>query len=240
MARKGKLNKKKSKIGDIERPPRSKKYKYLILIVCEDQGTEPYYFKQYKERFESLLPDETVYLRTYGTGRDSLGVVNKAIEFRELLSEEAEGKVVDQTWAVFDKDDHDLNPKKIERFEKAFKLAEDSNIRVAYSNECFELWLLLHFDNVERTSSIPRQKIYKKLESYVVNNIKSDFTYEHGHKDIIDIIKEHGDQTQAIIRAQELHKYHDEINHTPLESNPNTLMYRLILELESQYEYYSY
>ncbi|HMZ32282.1 MAG TPA: RloB family protein, partial [Methanoregulaceae archaeon] len=53
-------------------------------------------------------------------------------------------KEVDIVWVVFDKDSSDENETKIKRFEDAFTIAEKENFKVAYSNEVFELWLLLH------------------------------------------------------------------------------------------------
>ena len=55
MARKGKLKQKEKKY-DESRPVRTRRYDKFILIVCEDQNTEPYYFKKIKEKF----PKETV------------------------------------------------------------------------------------------------------------------------------------------------------------------------------------
>ena len=44
----------------------------------------------------------------------------------------------DEVWCIFDIDSH---PK----VKDAIKMALDNGLRVAVSNECFELWLLLHF-----------------------------------------------------------------------------------------------
>lgn len=104
MARRGKLNEQETK-DVIERPARSRKYTYHILIACEDKNTEPYYFGKYKQLFEDIWPKETLFLKPIGTGRNSLGVVRRAIEERSILASEANKTTIDQTWAVFDKDD---------------------------------------------------------------------------------------------------------------------------------------
>lgn len=103
MARRGKVKQVETR-DVIDRPARSRKYRYLMLIVCEDENTERVYFEQFHKLFNDLLPSETVYIRAVGTGRNSLGVVNQAIIERNLLATEA-GKKVDEVWAVFDKDD---------------------------------------------------------------------------------------------------------------------------------------
>lgn len=100
MAKKGKATF-NNKQGDLERPVRPRKYDHLFLIVCEDQTTEPAYFRQFKPQ----IPDDTLYLREVGTRLSPLGVVQRAVEERDKLSLEAR-KSVDTVWAVFDKDDN--------------------------------------------------------------------------------------------------------------------------------------
>ena len=73
MARRGKINLRESR-DIIERPVRSRKYAYYILIVCEDENTGPYYFDKFKTLFEAIWPKETVYVKPIGTGRNSLGL----------------------------------------------------------------------------------------------------------------------------------------------------------------------
>jgi hypothetical protein len=49
-----------------------------------------------------------------------------------------------QVWCVFDRDQHHHIP-------KAFSMAEQARVRIAYSHPCFELWRLLHFQNYTST-----------------------------------------------------------------------------------------
>ena len=103
MARKGKIKIAIEPIEEEIRPVRSRKYVYFVLIVCEDENTEPAYFKQFEDLFEDLLPEETVYVKRVGTGRNSLGVVNAAIAERTRIYEENNHREIDETWVVFDK-----------------------------------------------------------------------------------------------------------------------------------------
>ena len=84
MARKGKLQK-HATVEENKRPFRPRKYDLFLLIVCEDENTEPYYFRQFKK----LFPEETVYLREIGTGKKPKGIVEQSIIEREALSVEA-------------------------------------------------------------------------------------------------------------------------------------------------------
>jgi len=175
MAKKGNL--KNFKKGELEeRPTRFRRYKYLFLIVCEDENTEPEYFKHFKDQ----IPEETIYLKPVGTGRDAKGVVEEALKEKEKLSVEAK-KEVDIVWAVFDKDDADQNAAKIQRFNDAFKIAEDNKIQTAYSNEVFELWLLLHLTDVDPAVPLSRSEIYNLLQENIKGNeTYKAFEYEHG------------------------------------------------------------
>ena len=155
MARKGKVAR-FAEAEAAERPVRLRRYHYLFLIVCEDEKTEPCYFN----RFKPGIPEETLFLKPVGTGRDPKGVVNKAIEERDKLAIEAK-KEVDCVWVVFDKDNADENTTKIQNFEDAFSIAEKEKFKVALSNEVFELWLLLHFSDVDKEKPLPRSDVYE-------------------------------------------------------------------------------
>jgi hypothetical protein len=81
MAKRGKLKERPRELS--VRPTITRHYKEFFLIVCEDESTEPAYFRKvFQERFEELLPKDTIRIETVGTGRNSLGVVEKAVEER--------------------------------------------------------------------------------------------------------------------------------------------------------------
>lgn len=235
MAKKGNL-KKFAKKEAIVRPTRFKRYEYLFLIVCEDEKTEPSYFEQFK----SEIPKETLYLKPVGTGRDPKGVVERAIIERDLLATEA-NKEVDYVWVVFDKDDADENPTKIQNFEDAFTISASENFEIAFSNEAFELWLLLHFIDIDKNTPIPRNEIYRLLKEEF-QKIEGFKDYEYNHNTIdertIEIVFKAGSRDLAIERAKLLEEHHKEKD--PIDSNPTTRVHLLILELLDWIKYYSY
>ncbi|MDI9340888.1 MAG: RloB family protein [Sediminibacterium sp.] len=238
MAKRGKISKTKYAGHKKEdaRPSRLRKYKYLFLIVCEDTKTEPAYFEQFKINF----PPETLYLECVGTGFDPLGVVRKCIEEKAKLKELRKMEV-DKVWVVFDKDDADDGAKKEENFNLAFEDAERENIEIAYSNEVFELWLLLHLTEVKGNKPLSRNEIYKALEAEVKTTNRYDvFTYDHKKPDnrILDIIRMEGSETKAMKRAEELLKYHSKIK--PIKANPSTRVHVLVNEIRSWEQYYNF
>lgn len=234
MARKGKIERFESQSSD-ERILKPRKYKYLFLIVCEDEKTEPYYFNTFKRQ----IPKESIYLETIGTGFDPLGIVNKAIEERQDLANKFK-REVDETWLVFDKDDADENPTKIKNFEAAFELAIKNNILIAWSNEVFEVWLLLHLTSINSERIIPRQEIYELFEKQIRKSKKyQDFVYDHKKpsKKTIDIIFEIGNLDLAIERAKKLILKHK--GKKVIASNPATNVHALVQELQTWIKYFS-
>lgn len=70
----------------------------------------------------------------------------------------------DQVWCIFDIDDFYKNNKR--ELVEAIKNAIENNIKIAYANECFELWILLHFQKL--TTAVNRGK-------YIEEKIKKEF-----------------------------------------------------------------
>lgn len=235
MAVKGKVGKRTNQESEV-RPNRIRRYKYLFLIVCEDSKTEPLYF----ERFQAKFPDETLYLQTVGTGRDPKGVVEQAIIEKQNLTL-ATKKEVDEVWVVFDKDDADENETKISNFNEAFKISKKEKFHVAYSNEVFELWLLLHLRDIDPRKPIPRNAIYELLASQIQKTPKySQYVYEHKRPNpqTINIIFEIGNVKLAIERAKILLDKQKGVN--PINANPSTKVHLLVKRLNEFIEYFNF
>jgi RloB-like protein len=235
MANKGIVDKRKFQETE-QRPIRLKKYQYLFLIICEDEKTEPLYFENFRAKF----PYNTLYLQTVGTGKDPKGVVLQAIIEKNKLAYIAK-KEVDEVWVVFDKDDANENDTKIFNFHEAFKIAKKEKFEVAYSNEVFELWLLLHLKNIDGVKAISRNEIYELLSSQIKKTPKySEYEYDHKRPNpkTIEIILEIGDVNLAIQRAKVLFEKQKETK--PIYANPSTKVHLLVQKLNELIEYYNF
>ncbi len=228
MAHAGEVKKSRRGRNPIARPVRWRRYAHLFLIVCEDEATEPAYFKT----FLPDTPEETVYLRPIGTGLDPLGVVKRAKLERIKLEGEA-NREVDQVWVVFDKDDADREPSKTKRFNEAIQVATDEEFKLAFSNEVFELWLLLHLTDVSETEALPRTEVYRQLgEALRQQPGYENFQYSHKETptaDVVAAIGQVGDEKQALIRAHALLVAHG--SKPLLETNPSTRVGQLVEQL---------
>lgn len=233
MARRGTLKKQKTKEETL-RPVRFRRYDHFFLIVCEDEKTEPYYF----DTFAHTFPQETVFIRTIGTGKKPKGIVEQAIVEREKFALEAK-KSINEVWVVFDKDDEGNNETTLANFKAAWALAHQQNINIAFSNEVFELWLLLHFIEVDAGNPMPRMEIYARLEAAIqALPTRHSFTYHHGKTEIIDILGLAGEEAKAIDSAEKL--LVKQQGKEPIDSNPSTTVHMLVKRLRALIDWYSY
>ena len=116
-----------------------------FLIVCEGQKTEKLYFDAFKVQKDVRGID------VVGTGKNTSSLVHEAMQLRD----QAEDKY-DQVWVVFDVEEYS-----VQAVNEAIKLARKNNIRVACSNQAFELWYLLHFHYLHTATS--RQQYIETL-----------------------------------------------------------------------------
>lgn len=91
-------------------------------------------------------------------------MLDKVVLWKEKEVSDEDG---DQVWCIFDVDDFYKNDRN--KLLKAIKNAKNNDIKIAYANECFELWILLHFEKI--TSPVFRGKeIEKKIQQAFEKN----------------------------------------------------------------------
>ena len=189
------------------------------LIVTEGTETEVNYFENIsriiEERFRSSIIVEKIDIKVEGTARSTRVLVNEAIKKRSL-------KTYSEVWVVFDKDDN-------KDFDEAITLAKKEGLNVAWSNESFELWLLLHFQDLK--SAIHRDGYTTILNTHFKNkNINNGNKYDKNIYNIFDITSPYVEI--AIKRSNSLLEDHrcDKI-FSPEKMNPATTVQDLVEEL---------
>lgn len=141
-----------------------------ILIVSEGSKTEPLYFDEL--RAEYRLHTANVVVRPSDLGTAPIQVVRYAEQLFEN-GDRHKGirpRAFERVYAVFDRDEHEsyfdaLNvAQSLDR-----KLKNDQRERIQFaavaSVPCFELWLLLHFENVQ--SPLERGEVLQRLKKYL-------------------------------------------------------------------------
>jgi len=187
-----------------------------FLIVCEGEKTEPNYFKGLKKDLpigSLVVTDMTI----EGTGKNTESLVDFTTKYIKRSN-----RSFDRVWAVFDRDSFTE-----QQFNNAIIKAEAGDINCAWSNEAFELWFLLHFQYVNHAMS--REDYQAFLEREIKNRSGKDYTYKKNDINTYSILKEHGDQNQALIWAKKLRKLHTDKKHAG--HNPCTLVDLLVEEL---------
>jgi len=181
-----------------------------FLIVCEGAKTEPNYFQGF--RVPQLVID------TVGTGPNTLSLVEEAIRLKDEKEAEAHRRgrpPYDQSWCVFDRDSFDADD-----FNNAIRQAEAAGFQVAYTNEAFELWYLLHFD--DHRAALHRSQYYGVLTDRLGHGYQKNSRTMYA-----ELINR---QEEAIRRAESLLAEYG-TNHNPQQDNPCTTVHRLVKAL---------
>lgn len=199
-----------------------------ILIVCEGKNTEPSYFNKFR------LTSATI--RTVGEGYNTISLVERAKELSEKRWWKKKGKQFDQVWCVFDADIDPEHPKQAQKFNEAIALAASYGFFVAYSNQAFEYWLLLHFEDHDG-SPLHRTEYDGRLNEH----IEPFGTYFDGQKrkriseQLFALLEGKDQRTQkprvrlAIERARRIYRTYDHKN--PAEEESSTTVFKLVEEL---------
>jgi hypothetical protein len=138
---------------------------------------------------------------------------------QEAANPEAE---IDEVWCVFDvewpKNDPDVEKKALK---EAVEEARKGGVKLAISNPCFELWLILHFQ--DQSSSLNNEQACKLRSKFDRSPNKgiNPRMYER----YMDNIGE------AARRAKALDKRHEQDDTAFPHNNPSSGMYRLLASL---------
>jgi hypothetical protein len=106
------------------------------VIFCEGEASEPDYINAVK-RLPQVQLNTAVNIEIDPGQGVPLTLVERAVA-RQLDDDE-----VDECWCVFDVE----WPRHHPNLDRALQLANTNGIHLAVSNPCFELWLILHFQN---------------------------------------------------------------------------------------------
>jgi RloB-like protein len=194
-----------------------------ILIVSEGSKTEPLYFDEIRQYFR--LHTANVQVRPSGFGTQPLQVVEYA-EQLFLKGDSTKGiasRAFEQVYAVFDRDDHATYHAALSKaaaLNKKLKSELGTAVRfeAIASVPCFELWLLLHFEDL--LAPLHRAEVAQRLSQHLV-------TYAKGQAVLFAATRQH--LARAIERTTQLAAQYSAYD----GQQPFTDIYRLVDVLTS-------
>ncbi|GLC88062.1 RloB family protein [Lysinibacillus piscis] len=155
----------KNRFSHLKRKTGTREENKSILIVCGGEETEPNYFKAF-ETYSGCV----IHVKKSHKGTSKL--VEKALEFKNQNE-------YDSVWCVFDKDD-------FTDFDQAIDLANKHGIEVAYSNKCFEIWVLMHFG---KSPKIHQKELEKEADKSFKNTLKEKQGYSKNMDNLYMLLK---------------------------------------------------
>jgi len=194
-------------------PPRT-------MIFCEGTKTEPHYIQAIVDEINQKCRDYAMgnriklsgHIQVIGTGRSTTSLLSYAVRNTATGTQEV--------WLVYDHDDFPSD-----QFNATPRMADSESKKggtryhTAWSNESFELWLLLHF--IPLVSNISRDEYINKLVEYIPGYHKSATDVYSRVKDRVSI---------AIKNARTLEAFYDS-SANPSDMAPCTKVHLLVEEL---------
>lgn len=147
---------------------------FVFHLFCEDSICEPLYFKQFENNIKVITHhgQKSMFknlIKTIKKCKDD-GFLKKTDAGYKLVHEGME------IWCVFDRD-KGANGENIEEgnieFDLAINTAIGQGINIAWSNDAFEIWILLHLMEIpvrDYEIAKDREYYYSKLKEYFQNH----------------------------------------------------------------------
>jgi len=182
----------------------------LIVIASEDTYAVKDYFSRFKTRRVQF-----VVVPTEGGRSAPADVINRLDQFKNDNATERN----DQFWLCIDKD-HWADSGHIDNLVQVLQHCRQKEYQAAISNPCFELWLLLHYEEIEPSSRWTCRQITRRL---------SEVTGGYDKKGCGSLRLNETTVNTAVERAGALDTAGSMIPDTPC-----THVYRIILALQNK------
>lgn len=189
-----------------------------LVVFCEGERTEPEYLEALK-RQPSVRDLAAVDLRIetgHGESAPRKLVALAVAERKRAIDEEAE---VDEFWCVFDVE----WPRNHPGLAEAAKRADAEGVKLAVSNPCFELWLILHFqDHASWLDNNQARRLRRQLDGSSDKGLAA--------------AKYMPLTAEAVRRAAQLDKRHHREGTAFPHDNPSSGMHRLLASIERSHQ----
>ena len=143
-----------------KRTVKARELRPRLHIFCEGEKTEPNYLQGY---IEAHFPGTRLTLIRKTKKNTPVQLVEEAIAEKKNKKLNPEG---DQFWVVYDREAVNKYPHSLHA--EAYNNAKAASIKIALSNVCFEVWILLHFQKtVTAYDSYSNLRKHSKLTTHI-------------------------------------------------------------------------
>jgi hypothetical protein len=188
-----------------------------FLLVTEGEKTEPNYFLALRNRLQLAAADVEI---QHPQGTDPLTLTAAAIRIRDERKRQAKKGIniaYDEVWVIFDLEKpHD---ERRELAVKAMNMKEASGIKFAFSDPCFEFWLLLH-EEYTTAQFAECDQVIKRLQAFWKD-------YAKGLTPTTEFLAK---VPTAVVHAERCRKHHQRSGG---DGNPSTKVDILVRQLNS-------
>lgn len=143
---------------------------------------------------------------------------NKLIEKTQEIVSRAQ-IIYQNIWVVFDKDD-------FTDFDEAIANAEKLGYQVAWSNQCFEYWLYLHFNYSD--SALHRDEWFEKVNDLFKEFNIGEGEYRKNYENIFEMLKADGRVKIAIGNAKRRMNNYNPSSGKTSSYDPGTTVHELV------------
>lgn len=196
------------------------------LVYSEGTKTEPYYV----ENISDYLPvdpshRDVLIPKKYSKTKHTIELIKRAES--DVKNQRNKGFSVDSVWILFDKDSFD-------DFDLACKLIEEKNTvlndngyladklgtvwHCCYSNESFEIWPYLHFEDL--TTPLSRDDYIEKIDTFIKSRGFNGHYLKNNKKPYDFLIANGGNMAKAIKYAKR-----KDAGLGKIKTNPSTGLY---------------
>lgn len=203
--------------------------KQVLHIYCEGAKTEPNYLQGY---IDKCFPTNRrlKIIRIEDTKKNT----PKQLVDEAVIAKKNANKIGlnDSFWVVYDRESTIKYSEEIHH--NAYKKAKVNNVDVVISNVCFEIWLLLHFQETAApyTCYDELRKKSPLLQEFRKRNISN---YDKGEKKIFNLFSEEEIQNARIRALQmnvQMEKCTDKSRNAPYHMNPFTDFYKILDKID--------
>jgi hypothetical protein len=136
----------------------------LFVIASEGAVTEPKYFNGLKDRWHN----PRVHLEVLAQDDPTHSSPEHVLKTLDRFSREYNLRDGDQLWLCLDRDSQSWKPRTMATVAKE---CQRKTYHLAVSNPCFEIWLLLHFEDVPNSSAVRAQELAENKDGLLKSTV---------------------------------------------------------------------